>query len=114
MSGCGIDMVKSKVNSIMSNEFDFGKPKAKRLRIEMSDSILHNMSIISQKSLMDLPAATRYFDIIRELQSNCIHENTIWTDECWTFGHYSGYESQYCQSCGKRLKRRMTEDDGKW
>ncbi len=67
MSKSGIDMAKPKVNSLMSNEFDFGKSKSKRLRIEMSDSTLQDISIMSQKSLMDLPTVTRYLDIIRNL-----------------------------------------------
>lgn len=41
---------------------------------------------------------------IRELQDSCEHKQTTVMPHYWTIGHYSGYDVEVCDECGKIIR----------
>ena len=44
---------------------------------------------------------------IRELQKICPHLETIWAEECWAPGHFTGKKIQMCTRCEKVIENQF-------
>lgn len=43
---------------------------------------------------------------VKELQTNCKHNETKWVRQSFGFGHFTGYEIEICIICHKELGKR--------
>ena len=49
---------------------------------------------------------------VEELQKICNHPESLWTEECWAPGHFTGRSLKICKICEKMLLETNTRSEG--